>query len=583
MPDLAVNLCESTTDFWPRVPRLMSYPSLAIDIETTGLDPYTSDIICIQIANGVNNEVDIIDVRRDNFQGFFNILNTYKGLIYFQNGKFDLEFLLSNYGFLYPERIYDTMIAEKLLDGGRRKKGFSLEALSKKYLDIEMNKGVRDEFTLPLFSGLGLTDAQIRYGALDAWVLPRIAEKQRPILNQEVPDRVLDLEFSIIPVVAKAELKGFKLDVEGWTRIYEEEKRNCQILAAKLREMSDRPTFNPNAPEQVKAIMQEMDIPIPVLRGKETTDGKLLALLENEFTDTLLEYRKSSKRVSTYGEDFLKNINPVTGRIHPTFDQLGTDTGRFSSEGPNLQNIPKRRGGTKFRKCFVAPNGKDIISADFTGQEIMVMAEASQDSALIQIYLDGRDRHTATASMLFGVPDDEITFDQRVLAKTFNFGVSYGSTEYNMARQLKMPAEQVKKHLDDYWSIYGTLQKWTRRTGLLAWHQGYSETFWGRKRYYDTDFLRKDEVMRRGTNHRIQGTSADMTKLAIRKVDRLFRSHASGAFMHNFVHDEVEAESPEVWSGELAEEIKLLMEEAGKEFVTVLEQRADVKVGKYWM
>lgn len=582
MLSLETQVYKTQEDLWPRAPHIMSYPSLGIDIETTGLDPYRANIVSVQIANGVDNKVDILDVRQDNFQEFFNVLATYKGLMYFQNGKFDLKFFAANYGFLYPEDLYDTLIAERLIDGGRHLKGFGLEKLAKKYLDLELSKDIRKEFTLPLFSGLDLTDAQIRYGALDAWVLPRIAEAQKRFLDEAVPQRILDLEFGIVPVVAKAELKGFILDREAWTKIYEEEEIRCQELAIKLRELAGH-NFNPNSTQQVKRIMGDLGIELPVLKGKETTSGELIALIGHPFTDTLVEYRQAAKRVSTYGEEFLQNINPVSGRVHPTFDQLGTDTGRFSSKEPNFQNIPKRKGGEKFRKCFIAPEGKMIISADFTGQEIMVMAEASRDPALIQIYLDGRDRHTFTASVLYGVDYDEVTGDQRRTAKDFNFGVSYGGTAFTIARKVRLPEREVEGHLKQYWSVYSELKKWTRRTGLQAWSRGYSETFWGRRRYYDTDNLRKDAVMRQGTNHRIQGTAADMTKLAILEIDQFLRGHNSSAFMNNFVHDEVELETPELWAEDVAEEVEGIMEAAGGEFVTVLPQKAGVSIGNCWL
>jgi DNA polymerase-1 len=328
--------------------------------------------------------------------------------------------------------------------------------------------------------------------------------------------------------------------------------------------------------------MTKLGIEIPIYKGKQTTNAIVLARINHPFTNKLLEYRKSSKRVSTYGEEFLRNINPVTGRIHPEFNQLGANTGRFSSESPNFQNLPKKEDGAKFRKCFITPDGYDMISADFSGQEIMVMAELSKDPELIKIYQEGKDRHTTTAATIFGVPYEKVNKNQRALGKKFNFCVSYGGTAWRVALELKIPIDKAEQYLNAYWGIYAVLQKRFRRAGLLALHNGYSTTMLGRRRYYP-DISNKDEIMRQGANHEVQGTSASMTKAAIVEIDNWSRNNKVTMHFTNFVHDEIVIESLKCDTSLVAPSVKECMEKAGREFVKVIDQEAEVLVGDYWL
>ncbi len=578
--NLEIILHESFESIAPHAPQIFSYPALAIDIETTGLDPFTDSIVSVQIANDQDNTVHILDIRRDNFQPFFNWLNVYKGRVYFQEGKFDLKMLKTQFGVLYLD-VYDTYLAEKILTLGIKEWGFGLDDLARGYLDIEIDKGIRKEFTLPLFSNLSLTRAQLEYGALDAWVLPRIAKQQEIKMREANLERIFDLEFKIVPVVAKMELHGFKLDVERWTKIYEEEAEKAERLKQEMFVIAGK-GFNPNSPQQVKEVLKALGIQIPVIYGKETTKEEHIKRINHPFIRALLEYRGAAKNVSTYGKDFLENIHPVTGRIHAEFNQLGADTGRFSSDSPNMQNIPKRAdGGTRFRRCFIAADGHKIISADFSQQEIRLMTEASRDPELLAIYQNGLDRHTATAARIFGVDYDKVTKAQRRTAKDVNFGTAYGASAWKLANVLGKPVKEVESWLNDYWNVYNVLQKWTRREGLLAWTRGYSETLWGRRRYYDTSRLRKDQVMRQGANHIIQGSAGDMIKLSMYYVDRGLNNFP--AEINNQVHDELELESQEYYAEDVAMITKAEMQKAGSEFITVIDQPADVDIGDYWM
>ena len=559
-------------------PRILSYPSLGIDIETTGLDPHTQRCVCIQIANGIDNTVDVIDLRADNFQDFFNSLNVYPGRVYIQTAEFDLRFIYKYYGNCLYLNLFDTMLAEIIILASKQLSGWSLNAIAQKYLDIELDKSVRSEFILPMFAMMKLSETQIKYAAMDAWVLPRIGELQEKELKETNQWKIAELEFQVVPAVAKAELRGFLLDAEKWTGIYEKELKTSREKADELRTLSGIKTLNPNSEKQVIAAMNRLGIKVPEFKDRLTTGETFICRIKHPFITALRTYRSAAKRASTYGKDFLQNVNPVTGRIHTQFNQIGAETGRFSSESPNLQNIPRARA---FRECFVASPGMKIISADFSSQEIAVMAQASGDPELIKIFREGLDRHTSVAADIYKVPYDEVTDEQRKAAKIVNFGVAYGSSAWNIANNLNIPQDHAEKLLQDYWRVFTVLQKWQRRSGLLAWVKGYSQTFWGRRRYYEG--LEKRRVMRMGANMEIQGTSADMSKLATVLVDTYLWDNFNFIPIINFVHDEIEIEVPEADAVEISTRVKELMETAGAEFVQIVKQEAHVDTGDYWL
>jgi DNA polymerase-1 len=538
-------------------------------------------MICVQLANGHNNEVDVIDVRKDECRHFFqDILPQYEGTLYVQNGIFDLSWLKHYYDILYFKDVYDTKLAYQVINAGRASRS-NLAMQAKQYLDIDLDKGIRDEFLLPMFQIMDLTEAQLQYGSMDAWVLPRIAEKQQKEIQEYGLEKTIWLENQVLPAFCKARLAGLEMDVDGWIDIYEEEKAIAAEKREAMLQYTDA-TFNPNSQPQLKAALRKLGIDVPVVYGKETTAAEHISKIKHPFIEALLEYRAAEKRASTYGEEFLDALNPVTGFLHTDFMQVGTVTGRVASREPNFQNIPKRDGGEKYRRCFIAGEDHQLIACDFTGQEIMVMAEASQDPALIAIYQEGLDRHQKTASDLFGVPYDEVTPAMRKIAKTFNFGVSYGSSAYNMANKLGMPLDVVESKLEDYWTVYSTLKKWQRRAGLVALRDGYSTTFWGRRRWFP-DLSNKGSIMRQGANMEIQGTSADMTKYATVLIDRELEKHQYNATFVNFVHDEDILRAHKSCADEVAAMVKEQMEIAGAEFVTCIKQKAEVNMGDYWM
>ncbi len=558
-----------------RLPQIMSYPTLGIDTETTGLDPFTHRLVCVQIANGVNDEVDVVDLRGDNFQHLFNILNNYKGCICLHNAAFDLSFIYANYKCCLYLNLFDTELAERVIAGGRKWSG-SLDATAKRTLNLDLDKSVRNEFVLPLFSGMDLSDIQVEYGALDAWVIPRIKAKQEFELEETTQTIISELEFKVVPAVVKARLKGIGIDRGAWSAIAEEEERLVSKLRQELWVLGGKQNFNPNSEQDLISVMRSLGIEIPMFHDKLTTQENFIKRIKHSFIEKLLEYREHNKRATTYGNNFLNRIHPLTGRIHPEVRIIGADSGRMISD---MQQIPKE---DKFRNCFIASDGYSMLSADFSSQEIVLMAEDSKDPALIKVFRDGLDRHTSAAADLFQVPYDQVTKEQRNICKALNFGLSYGSSAWNMALHLNISQKRAEQLVNDYWEAYKFLKKWQTRTGLLAWTKSYAETFWGRRRYFEN--LEKNAVMRMGANFRIQGSAVDMTKRAIFLVDKYLRDNPKyDATIVNFIHDELDIEARETTAPELAEKVEELMCKAGNEFTTVVNQKASVMVGKCWM
>jgi len=576
MPDLKITLHKFPEVDREKISRIMGYPCLGIDIETTGLDPYKDSVVMIQIANDQNDEVDVFDLRHGGAQFLFDMLNEYPGVIYFHNAAFDLRFLYSRHRSLLYCNLFDTYLAELVIAGGRNF-GFGLDDVVERRLGIKMDKSIRDEFILPMFNIMSVSDVQARYAALDAWVLPRIGKMQSADLKASGQEKIASLEFNVVKSVVKAMLRGFLLDVDAWNQIYVEAQTTAETKRKELEFIVNIPFFNPNSEASVIKAMNKLGLEVPEVKGKKTTREEFISKIKHPFVTTLLEYRAASKAASTYGKEFLNNIHPLTGRIHTDYRQIGADTGRFSSSKPNLQNIPK---DSKFRRCFIAPHGYSLISADFSSQEIMVMAEVSRDKNLLKVFELGLDRHTAAAADIFKVPYDQVTPEQRRQAKVLNFALAYGSSAQNIANKLNLAPAHAEKLVNDYWATYKDLYNWQRRAGLQAWIQKYSTTLLGRRRYYD-DQYEKHQVLRMGANHVIQGTSADMTKQAIINVEKAFRD-SPNVCMINFIHDEIVTEVPDDVAEECAATIRRCMEDAGAEFVKVTKQKSDVKIAKYW-
>ena len=360
-----------------------------------------------------------------------------------------------------------------------------------------------------------------------------------------------EIEEPLMRVLAKMERDGVKVDLKQLDEFAAGLRSEMAALEAKIREMAGEPDLNISSPRQVGDVLFDKLALDPKAkrtgRGSYPTDEATLAALagKHPIINEILEFRAVKKLLSTYIEPFPSYVSRVDGRVHTTFNQALTATGRLSSSNPNLQNIPIRtERGKEIRKAFVAgtPDGV-IVSADYSQIELRVMAHISQDQHLIQAFREGRDIHSATAEKIFGIPHDEVTPEQRRIAKTANFGIMYGISSFGLAQRLGISRTEAKKLIDDYFAAFPAIRSFIDDTVASARENGYVETLFGRRRYLPDICSRNATVRalaeRNAVNAPIQGTAADIIKMAMIGVDRKMSEAGLESRMVLQIHDEL--------------------------------------------
>lgn len=557
---------------------------LAVDTENTGLDVWFSKPLLLQISDRDKCYIFPAWIGLD-FTPVRNLLEDRSKILIFHNAKYDLKFLSYHYN-IHPISAYDTQIAERLLTVGVGKRYFSLAELLDKYLGIKLDKTVRSKFIDRDPIANPITEEEYIYAARDVLLLPPLLDLQRSLLEGHGLLHVFDLEASASPVITEMELTGVLLDQEKWRELTAIAKKKADDLEEKIIEMLSPevkqptlfgvPTINLRSPAQLISLFQNMGLDI------ESTDEGELKRVKNKHPviELLISYRGWVKVVDTYGEAILARINKITGRLHAEFNQIHADTGRMSSSNPNLQNIPgydeKDPDALNFRSCFIAGPGEKIIVCDYSQQELRILAELSEDPIFAKAYLekgpDGKylDIHTYTASVVFGIPYEKVDpkGSERKKAKVINFFLIYGGGPMALAESLGVSMDEAQEIIDKYFQRFPKIKSFLRRLAAKAVHDLCSLTVAGRKRFYfippisDPDHQKKrKDVERQGTNTVIQGSGADVTKLAMVIYAAKIREHKLAAQMLMVVHDEIVAKAPD-------NEVKLasrLLEEAMEE------------------
>jgi len=567
--------------------KLDPYNQLCIDLECGGLNPWQNTLLLIQIATP--DETFVIDTRRVNIEPLKPILESPHILKILQNAKFDYQFLKLQKG-ITLHNIYDTMIAEHLLNAGRIGYGQSkLQHLAWKYAGIELEKpqGLMFDEHINIF-----TEQQLEYATKDAAILWDIFRVQKDELESEGLVRIALLEFDVLPAIAEMELNGVLINKEGWKDFLGEVEETKQEHARILYDFfaptrAQQPLIegvidiNLRSVQQVRQAFIESGIDLP------DTQQTTLKRIGHPATLALIEYRKYSKFLSTYGENIFEFINPVTGRIHADFGQAFTDSGRLSCRDPNLQNIPIK-DTPRFRQCFIADEGNKLISADYGQIELRIIADHSQDRNLIRAFNSGEDIHTLTARAVFD--KENITESERKAAKNMVYGMSYGISYEGFARRWNMDVPEAKRLLQEFNKHYPKANNWLYYSGKRAIARGYARTKLGRKRWFvvekpiDWKDWRIHRLMREARNHPVQGGSADMIKLALAAVQKDFAKGLinRGVKLILSVHDEICVEAPE----EEVEEVKSIMAEemikAGEKIVESVPIEVDFTVGDTW-
>lgn len=561
------------------VDQLKSAKAVCFDTETDGVDPISANIVGISLSaekgsacyipmnvEDALSEAEVIDLLRPIFESE-SILKIAHNL------KFDLM-ILEQTGITVTGPFFDTMVAAYLIDSSQRLK---MDTLAKEYLNYQ---------PIPIEDLIGKGKAQITmadlsykeikdYAAEDADITFQLyklfSEKLKNDALLEIAEK---LEFPLIPVLVKMEGYGVHIDKEMLESFSEELTTDLDELEKKIFELTEE-EFNLNSPQQLGSVLfDKMKLPA----GKKTKTGQYSTsedvlsklALEYEVPSLILDYRSLSKLRSTYVDALPKIIHPKTNRIHTDFNQTVTATGRLSSSNPNLQNIPIRTArGREIRKAFIPMDGFKLLAADYSQVELRVIASISGDENMIQSFKNGEDIHSRTAKEIFNLDSlDEVTPTHRRKAKEVNFGIPYGVSAYGLASRLGISNTEGKEMIDQYFDRFPGIKKYIDDTVLFAKENGYVTTLMGRRRYIPEinsgNWNVRGFAERTAINMPIQGTAADIIKLAMIDIHSYLQSEGLVSRMLLQVHDELIFEIEDSEADFVPDKIKGLMESAFK-------------------
>lgn len=506
-----------------------------------------------------------------------------------QHGKYDLH-VLRRHGVQVQGYHDDTMLESFVLNSTATR--HDMDSLALRYLGYSTikfedvaGKGAKQ---IP-FSQVGIDEAS-RYAAEDADITLRLHHALQPqLLAEPALDSVYrGIEMPLVPVLASIEANGVRIDTDELRR--QSQDLSSRMLAAqqKATELAGR-SFNLDSPKQLQAVLfDELKLPAVVKtpKGQPSTNEEALEAIadQHELPRVILEYRGLAKLRSTYTDKLPEMVNPDTGRVHTSYHQSGAATGRLSSSDPNLQNIPIRtEDGRRIRRAFVAPEGFQLLAADYSQIELRIMAHLSEDPGLVRAFEQGADVHRATAAEVFGRTLEEVTPNERRAAKAINFGLMYGMSAFGLARNLGIDRGQAQDYVALYFSRYPGVRDFMERMRQQARDQGYVETLFGRRLYLN-DIHARNQGLRAGAeraaiNAPMQGTAADIIKRAMVDVDQWLRDSGAPARMILQVHDELVFETESSFVEDLRLQVVERMSQAAKLRVPLV---VDTGVGNNW-
>ena len=483
---------------------------------------------------------------------FEEILKDSTILKYGYNLKYQRNILAHN-GVVLQGKLMDIELMHYLINP---EKSHKLEILAKTYLDInieEEREAPQQEVALSLFDEVP-EDEGSNFNFVEAVATGLLGDKVWADMEQDGLQELYDtMEEPLLKVLSDMEMEGVKIDLVQLRRYSAGLSSQMNEIQERIREMAGEPDLNILSPKQIGTLLFEKLNLDPKLKPKSgvryvyPTDEETLSALSHKhpIINEILEYRGIRKLLSTYIAPLPEYISPVTGKIHTTFNQALTSTGRLSSSKPNLQNIPIRtERGKEIRKAFIPsrPDGV-IVSADYSQIELRIMAHLSCDAHLTQAFMEGKDVHAITASKIFGVDLADVTPDQRRIAKTANFGIMYGISSFGLSQRLKIGRAEAKKIIEDYFANFPAIKSFIDDTLTFARENGYVETIFGRRRYLPDINAKNGTVRalaeRNAINAPIQGTSADIIKLAMISVDRRLKDEGLKSRMVLQIHDEL--------------------------------------------
>ncbi len=592
-------LDEATFDSW--LTKLQQSELFAFDLETDSLDTLSANIIGLSFAIAPGEAAylpvahDYLDApdqldRQSVLARLKPLLENPKVLKVGQNLKYDRG-VLANYDIELQGIQFDTMLESYALSSvvGRH----DMDTLASRWLGHKTvsfeeiaGKG-KNQLT---FNQIALEQAA-HYAAEDADVTLRLHLKMWPELQKEQgPKEVFEqVEMPLVPVISRIERNGVLIDQNILAVHSQELGSRLAELELKAHELAGEP-FNLSSPKQLQTILFEKQGIKPTKKtpgGAPSTSEEVLAELALDYPlpKVILEHRGLSKLKSTYTDKLPLMINPHSGRVHTSYHQTVTATGRLSSSDPNLQNIPVRNDeGRRIRQAFIAPKGCRIVAADYSQIELRIMAHLSQDKGLLTAFASEQDIHRATASEVFGVALDKVSGEQRRSAKAINFGLIYGMSAFGLSRQLNIGAGEAKKYMDLYFERYPGVLQYMESTRELAAEKGYVSTLDGRRLYLPeikaSNAMRRKAAERAAINAPMQGTAADIIKRAMIAVDEWLKPQTNGDVkMIMQVHDELVFEVRADAVDSASAKIRQLMEGSMKLDVPL---RVDIGVGDNW-
>ncbi|TOA28846.1 DNA polymerase I [Vibrio parahaemolyticus] len=492
-----------------------------------------------------------------------------------QNLKYDAS-VLARYGIEMKGIKYDTMLASYVYNsvGGKHDMdSLALRFLQHSCISFEQIAGKgKNQLT---FNQIELEQAS-PYAAEDADVTLRLHNRLFANIEQDEKLKSVyeEIEMPLVPVLSRIERTGVLIDDMKLSAQSVEIAARLEELEQKAYEIAEQ-EFNMNSPKQLQAILFEK-MGLPVVKktpsGTPSTNEEVLQELALDYPlpKLILEYRGLAKLKSTYTDKLPKMINPSTGRVHTTYHQAVTATGRLSSTDPNLQNIPIRNEeGRRIRQAFVAPAGYKILAVDYSQIELRIMAHLSGDQALLDAFRDGKDIHAATAAEIMGVSIDQVSSEQRRRAKAVNFGLIYGMSAFGLAKQLGIPRGEAQAYMDKYFERYPGVMQYMEDTRSAAADKGYVETIFGRRLHLpeikSRNGMRRKAAERAAINAPMQGTAADIIKKAMLLVDQWIQEEGNGRVkLLMQVHDELVFEVEESSLSEIESKVQKLMESAAE-------------------
>lgn len=631
---------------------LLPLEELSIDTETEGLDQFTKKLLLLQIGN---YDIQVLfDIKSYNGKIpplLKDFLNTTSKLCLFQNAKFDLKFLLAQEVLI--RNVYDTMLVETIITNGLQYDGRDLASIVMKYCKVYLDKSIRGEII-----EYGLSNAVLLYGANDIKYLPLVKELQLKKAAELNLEAAINLENAFVVVLAYTEFCGIKLDINKWVKrtaasklVAHQLKKDLEAQLLKdgktryFSGMLDMFTNEPDclinwdSPKQVLALFKEYGINVMInLKGerKESVDAKVLAPQVNKFSilKPYLTYKEKTTEINTFGENWRRFINPVTNRVHTTFKQIN-DTGRLSSGSkrdgtPNLQNIPSDH---ESRECFICEDGNELIDADYSSQEQIVMANFSQEENLLNFYKRGfTDMHSYVAFLMYedirrcsleALTPDKLKYvkeeypEKRTIAKSAGFAINYGGDGTTIAKNCNIPIADGHFVYKSYFEAFPKLKDYFDLVFQKAAYYGYIQfnNVTKRKFFFDkekNDFFAfkdlvespsfwrstpdaklifkeyssaKSIIQRYSQNYPVQGTAADITKYAgILFFKEILRNNWIGkVLIVNLIHDELLIECPKNLTNTVKQILLDCMVKAGEFFCPIVKLKADALVGDYWV